>query len=225
MQETIMKHPSYGMLSFHRVTGAATPLFGSSIQHRDTIRLTLKEGEVKRLLNKDWYFGGKELFEVEMSLSQFAELITSLNMGDGIPVTILSTETQKRIKPCPFESKAELHQKEFQEHLRKTYEKSRALLRQVKERFSTKKALTKKEKEEILTTLTILSNDIGSNIDFQLKQFQEQMEKTVQEAKGEIEAFYQNRVMEASKQGLQLQENPVDMIGVDDKEIEENINE
>ena len=197
MQETIMKHPSYGMLSFHRVTGAATPLFGSSIQHRDTIRLTLKEGEVKRSLNKDWYFGGKELFEVEMSLSQFAELITSLNMGDGIPVTILSTETQKRIKSCPFESKAELHQKEFQEHLRKTYEKSRVLLRQVKERFSTKKAL----------------------------KFQEQMEKTVQEAKGEIEAFYQNRVMEASKQGLQLQGNPVDMIGVDDTEIEENINE
>ena len=225
MQETIMKHPSYGMLSFHRVTGAATPLFGSSIQHRDTIRLTLKEGEVKRSLNTDWYFGGKQLFEVEMSLSQFAELITSLNMGDGIPVTILSTETQKRIKSCPFESKAELHQKEFQEHFRKTYEKSRVLLRQVKERFSTKKALTKKEKEEILTTLTILSNDIGSNIDFQLKQFQEQMEKTVQEAKGEIEAFYQNRVMEASKQGLQLQGNPVDMIGVDDTEIEENINE
>ena len=54
MQETIMRHPSYGMLSFHRVTGAATPLFGSSIQHRDTIRLTLKEGEVKRSLNKDW---------------------------------------------------------------------------------------------------------------------------------------------------------------------------
>ena len=90
MQETIKKHPSYGMLSFHRVHGAATPLFGSSVQHRDTIRLTLKEGEVKRSLNTDWYFGGKQLFEVEMSLSQFAELITSLNMGDGIPVTILS---------------------------------------------------------------------------------------------------------------------------------------
>ena len=225
MQETIKKHPSYGMLSFHRVRGAATPLFGSSIQHRDTIRLTLKEGEVKRSLHTDWYFGGKQLFEVEMSLSQFAELITSLNMGDGIPVTILSTETQRKIEPCPFESKAELHQKEFQEHLRKTYEKSRALIRQISERFSDKKALTKKEKEEILNTLDTLSYDIGSNVDFQLKQFQEQMEKTVQEAKGEIEAFYQNRMMEASKQGLQLQGNPVDMIEVGDKEVGENINE
>ena len=164
MQETINKHPSYGMLSFHRVHGAATPLFGSSIQHRDTIRLTLKEGEVKRSLNTDWYFGGKRLFEVEMSLSQFAELITSLNMGDGIPVTILSTEKQGKIESCPFESKAELHQKEFQEHLKKTYEKSRALIRKVKERFSDKKALTKKEKEEILSTLTTLSYDIGSII-------------------------------------------------------------
>jgi hypothetical protein len=225
MQETIKKHPSYGMLSFHRVHGAATPLFGSSVQHRDTIRLTLKEGEVKRSLNTDWYFGGKQLFEVEMSLSQFAELITSLNMGDGIPVTILSTETQRKIESCPFESKAELHQKEFQEHLRKTYEKSQTLLQQVKERLSTKKALTKKEKEEMLTTLTTLSYDIGSNVDFQFKQFQKQMEKTVQEAKGEIEAFYQNRVMEASKQGLQLQGNPVNMIEVDNEEIGENTDE
>ena len=51
------------------------------------------------------------------------------------------------------------------------------------------------------------------------------MEKTVQEAKGEIEAFYQNRMMEACKQGLQLQGNPVDMIEVDNEKVGENTNE
>lgn len=205
------KHPSYGMLSFHRVTGAPTPLFGSSIQHKDTIRLTLKEGEVKRDLHTDWYFGGKQLFEVEMSLSQFAELITSMNMGDGIPVTILSTEAQGRIEPCPFESKAELHRKEFKEHLKRTYEKSQNFIKTISERFSSKKALTKKEKEEILRSLTTLSYDIGSNVDFQFAQFQKQMEKTVQEAKGEIEAFYQNRVYQAVGL-LENNSNPVELI-------------
>lgn len=81
-------HPSFGMLSFSRAHGGHSNLFGSSIQHRDTIHMVLKEGTVSRDLNEDWYFGGPEIVEVEMSQSQFAELITSMNMGSGVPCTI-----------------------------------------------------------------------------------------------------------------------------------------
>ena len=35
-------HPSYGMLQFSRTTGGKTSLFGSSIKHKDTIRLKVK---------------------------------------------------------------------------------------------------------------------------------------------------------------------------------------
>ena len=81
-------HPSFGMLSFSRAHGGHSNLFGSSIQHRDTIHMVLKEGTVSRDLNEDWYLGGPEIVEVEMSQSQFAELITSMNMGSGVPCTI-----------------------------------------------------------------------------------------------------------------------------------------
>ena len=40
----------------------------------------------------------------------------------------------------------------------------------------------------------MIQNDLVSNQEFQLSQFQEQMDKTVQEAKGEIESFYKNRL-------------------------------
>lgn len=41
-------HPSFGMLSFSRVHGGHSNLFGSSIQHRNTIHMVLKEGTVSR---------------------------------------------------------------------------------------------------------------------------------------------------------------------------------
>ena len=51
------KHPSFGMLSFRRTHGGHSNLFGSSIQHNDTIHMVLREGKVTRGLNEDWYVG------------------------------------------------------------------------------------------------------------------------------------------------------------------------
>ena len=66
MFDNIETHPSYGMLQFNRVShSGGTALFGSSIQHKDTITMYLREGEVSRCLNNDHYFGHKQIVEVE----------------------------------------------------------------------------------------------------------------------------------------------------------------
>ncbi len=197
-------HPSYGMLGFYRVTkgGRGTPLFGSSIKHRDTIRLVLKRGHTRRNLNQDWYYGDNTLFEVEMSYSQFAELICAMNVGDGIPVTIRKTMNDRYIPECPFVDRSELHISEFKEHLDETYADSQKLINKVAELFSTKNTFKKSEREEILSMLRQLSNNIGTNQKFQVSQFQEQMEHTVTESKGEIESFFQNKMLQIAQQAL-----------------------
>jgi len=106
--DTSYTHESYGMLGFYRVQGTDRPLFGSSLKHNNTIRLTLKTGVHSRNLNRDWYYGGRTLFEVEMSASQFADLVSNMNVGDGVPVTIKRKENEL-ISECPFENKAETH--------------------------------------------------------------------------------------------------------------------
>lgn len=66
--------------------------------------------------------------------------------------------------------------------------------------------------------LNMLTYDIGSNIGFIADQFNEQMDKTVMEAKGEIESFCQNKInaianaslVEHREEFLKL-ENPVDI--------------
>lgn len=196
-------HPSYGMLGFYRTTcSCAHPLFGSSIKHRDTIHLVLKQGHKRRNLNQDWYYGGSKLFEVEMSYNQFAQLITEMNCGDGIPVTIRSTQNDWKVPDCPFEDKGELHIREFNEHLEEVYNESKQLIKTLEEKFSTKKTFNKKDQEEILRVLRKINQNIGCNQEFQVEQFQRQMDNTVTEAKGEIESFFQNKMYQIAQQAI-----------------------
>lgn len=216
-------HPSYGTLRFNRAYGGKTPLFGSSIEHSNVITMELRHADITRGLNRDDIFGNKPIVEVEMSYSQFAEAITSFGQGTGIPVTIRYTEKDGKIPPCDFVSKREQFTGEFKEHANNAMKKSKELINEVVELFSSKKTLTKADKENILKKLNMLNYDIGSNIGFIADQFNEQMDKTVMEAKGEIEAFCQNKInaiasaalVEHRDEILKL-ENPVDI------EIEED---
>lgn len=211
-------HPSYGTLMFNRAYGGKTPLFGSSIEHSNVITMELKHADITRGLNSDSIFGSGLIAKVEMSYSQFAEAITSFGCGTGIPCTIRYTEKDGRIPECDFVSKREQFTSEFKEQTNKAMQKSKELIDEVAVLFESKKTLTKKDKEEILMKLNMLNSDISSNIGFVADQFNEQMDKTVMEAKGEIESFCQNKInaianaalVEHRDEILQL-ENPVDI--------------
>ena len=199
---TKTSHPSYGTLAFSRITGGVTPLFGSSIEHRDTIAMTLYHADITRGLHSDSIYGNRKIVEVEMSYSQFAEAITSMNMGSGVPVTIRWTEKDGKIPPCDFVSKREQFADEFKEKRKRATDESQQIIKDVAKMFEQKKNLTKADRQEILSKLSKLSMDIGCNMDFIADQFNEQMDKTVMEAKGEIEAFMQNKVNSIASAGL-----------------------
>lgn len=213
-----VNHPSYGTLLFNRAYGGKTPLFGSSIEHSNVITMELRHADITRRLSGDDIFGDKPIVKVEMSYSQFAEAITSFGQGTGIPVTIRYTEKDGKIPPCDFISKREQFIGEFKEQTNKAMKKSKELIDEVAELFSSKKTLTKADKENILKKLNMLNSDIGSNIGFIADRFNEQMDKTVMEAKGEIESFCQNKIntiasaalVEHRDEILKL-ENPVDI--------------
>lgn len=224
MENEYMKHPSYGLLSFSRISGGTTNLFGSSIQHKDTIKLCISECDVKRDLSTDWYHDNGRIIEVEMSYSQFAEAITSMNMGNGVPVTIRWVRGEGRIEPCPFTDKKQQFEEEFKHRLDKANETANQLILNVEKLFEEKKNLTKNDKNEILSMLTKIYQSINGNSDFMYRMFNEQMDKTTTEAKGEIEAFMQNKInsiaqaalVEQREQFLSL-ENPVS-IPIEDNE-------
>jgi hypothetical protein len=198
------KHESYAMLSLSRThNSGGLNLFGSSIKHYDTIRLRISEGEVDRSLSTDWYHTKNiPYIEVEMSYSQFAEAITSLNQGSGVPVTLRQING-KRIEQCPFTNKRQEFEEEFESEMVEMATKLKGLTQKAEEILNSKKVLTKSDKEEILSGIKSLQQEVGSNIPYMQQCFNEQMDKTVLEAKGEVEGFVMNKIITAGLNGLQ----------------------
>lgn len=194
MFENKDKHPSYGMLSFSRRTGGKSSLFGSSIQHSEFIAMTLKHGECCRELSGDHYMGRGVIAEVEMSYSQFAEAISAMNIGDGVPVTVRFTEKDGHVEERPFIGKREQFENEFAEHLEEIKTDVASAKAEIEELFESKKSIGKADKEMIMEKLNHIQNQVGINTEFMYKQFNRQIDKTVMEAKGEVEAFVQNKM-------------------------------
>lgn len=203
MERETFKHPAFGMIGFSRVSGGENTLFGSSIKHNDRIVMKLKHGEQDRDLHNDWYYGRGLITEVEMSYSQFAECITAMNVGDGVPCTIRFTEKDGYI---PYikenKSKREEFRNEFSDTILKAMEQVRDQINEIQKSLDDKRSLGVKDRKEIISKLQQVKYNIGSNLDFCVEQFDEQMEKSTMEAKGEIEAFYQNKINSIAQAAL-----------------------
>lgn len=221
MFENKEKHESYGMIGFSRSYGGERYLFGSSIPHNNVITLTIREGEKDRSLNKDWYHGRRRLIEVEMSQSQFAELITSFGHGDGVPCTIREVMGERK-EECPFNNKRMEFENEVKEHIEEIHADTEKLLKEVAYLFNEKKTLNKADKEKVTDLLNKINREIKSNTPFIMSQFNEQMDKTVKEAKGEVEAFTQNKMHSLALEALKQNNEWIENIKNDVKLIDEN---
>ncbi len=200
---TTDKHETYGMLQISRVqTSKEQNLFGSSISHSNFITLGIYEGYVDRHLNKDWYHSKSiPIIEVEMSYSQFAEAITSLNQGCGTPVTIRMVNGNYT-EPCPHTNKRKQFEAEFEKDMRRLERDLAKLTADAEKILNDKKLPSKTERQQILDAIQSLRQQIRSNIPFVASSFNEQMDKTVLEAKGEIEGFKTHMIISAGIEAI-----------------------
>ena len=190
--EKISKHESYGMVSVHRTHGGMSNLFGSSIQHGNTIRLAINLAEVHRKYNTDFYYPRDQIIEIELSPVQFSELITNMNTT-GVPCTIKKLQG-KRMSECPSVNKKQEFENELVDDMKMISNRMAKLTKRTEEILNSKKAPTKAEKQEILREIDKLHQEVASNLPFAYECFNEQMEKTVGEMKGEIDAFVTHQI-------------------------------
>jgi hypothetical protein len=195
-------HPSFGMIQINRIqSNPSISLFGSSIQHNEVIALRIEHAKVSRNLNRNWYYGTDQVVEIYMSYSQFTRAIMSLNTT-GVPVTI------NRINSKPVEQKKgvintkELFQKEIQHDIDKVLNNSRQACKVATELLKSNKQLNKEQKKELEGLIFKINQDLESNINFIGKSFDEQMDKTITEAHGEIEAFFDAKIQSLGIEAL-----------------------
>jgi hypothetical protein len=201
MKEKTDTHPSYGMIQVNSFSGRRT-FFGSSIQHGGGISITICEGDNIRKINNDWYHAGKELIRVEMSYTQFAEMITASMNTQGVPCSIRRIDG-KSIPAPPFINKRTLYQQEFKEHMQEQAERLDSLVARVDELSKKKGTINKKEINEVKKLVDKAHQDLNDNTHYIANCWNEQLEKTTTEAKGEIEGFVDNKVRQLGIKGLQ----------------------
>ena len=129
-------------------------------------------------------------------------MITSIGNGDGVPCTIHFTERDGYIPQIDYESKIEQHRGEFKDQLSDVKSSIKNAYDIAEELFSSKKTLNKADKQKILDALAKANRDIGCNAEYALDCFNEQMEKSVTEARGEIEAFMQNQIQNIAMKAI-----------------------
>lgn len=206
MEETRESHESYGKIVIRRAKCTpARNLYGSSIKHRNLVQLEIHESYKERMLNNDLLHLGKTLISIEMSMTQFAEMISSVSQGDGVPVTIIYNYG-KYMEECPEINQRQVIDNEFDDIMKK-YQKSFDDLSKIEENI---KSLSKIKQDIILNEFHKFKWLFNNHLPFIKKQFTEHMDKTVLEAKGEIEAY--KKAIKDDTQKISYDDKPEELI-------------
>ena len=92
---TAENHPSFVTVQFSRLSGSKR-FFGSSVTSHSWIRLQIRPATLYHYLGEDSiYATNRSLVEVDLSPAQFAELLTTMNVGSGVPGTLIRFDGKK----------------------------------------------------------------------------------------------------------------------------------
>jgi len=200
-------HPCFGMARLSRVQGTID-LFGSNVKGRNGFT-TLSISQADRLhdYSQDRCHGRKELIEIAMSESQFAEMITTWNQGEGIPVTLLRTSDGplKNIPRIPQQDQTETERAEnlFREETSDAVKGFRSSKDALNKILNKKGAITKGDRIQIEKIFWKVDQWLTDNAPFAVQTFGEATERAVSKAKVEVEAFVSNIVRKTGLDALQ----------------------
>lgn len=186
-------HDAFGMIGMSITSvGGGDTLFGSDLTHPQQIRLCIRRARLDRRLSGDYFHSEDLVAEVSMSHSQFAEMITSPNRGDGLPCTIKyaaarGTPIKKMPEIIPEKSKAEILRNEVRASAKMEMEKIEKAYAQVESIISS--GGSKKDLKAALFTLKCHIENTSGNMEFVVKQAEKTLEKAVSSAKIDVESY------------------------------------
>jgi hypothetical protein len=209
-------HPSYGVISLSRHTcHPPQPLVGSHVKHGNYISLTIKEAKYCKDGMRERFsaVGCRRIAEVCISGVQLGELLTSMNVGEGVPCTIsyaVGDGEYRRPEP-PYESPVAVAHDDMKEKLGSVHAKAKNLAKRAGEILGKPKSkVSSEELKELQGIIYNLNQEMESNIPYYAKCVDEKMETVVSHAKGEIEAFAISTIQKAGLDALGIK--PVVML-------------
>lgn len=202
-EREIHSHPSYGMIGFSRVScSGKVKFFGSDLPVENYIELTIQGAEIDRDLTWDRCHADHQniIAKVRMTPNQWAEMLMSGNINDGVPCTIVEMCNRTVEEEQYFENRKEYTHRMFKQRMQEVA-KTMVEKQQTIRELSKKKTLSADDQRTLNITMDWLTQEMTSNIPFFMQCFQETMDKVVLEAKTEVENAIQSKAMHY---GLQI---------------------
>ena len=197
------ENPAWGLVSFSRVQGGNPVFFGSDVPSDHYITLQVGRASRRHSLGQDWIMeaNGIPIVEVAMTSHQFAELLTSMNVGSGVPCTIRYADGKSVKRLERIETEGDRIKAEFKKNAAKHNE----VIRKNKEGIDVllaKDKLSKADRNAISGLLSHIIMEMDSNRPFYLDQFEDSTAKMVVQAKAEVDAFVTHVVVNAGLEHL-----------------------
>lgn len=200
------EHPSYGMISFGRINGRPTGFYGSEIVPDNYIEMRIYSAYTEKSLTDEKYYAKNMLARVRITPNQFSELITSMNIGDGVPCTIERLPDGRVEEFQATENRKEFIHNTFKERM----VEYRQQLKEYEDRITEltkKKTLSKADIEEVRIATRTMTQEIDSNIPFFMRCFQETMDNIVVESKTAVESAILHKIHVAGLEQLHKENN------------------
>lgn len=188
-------HPAWGMIGASRVSSTpGAPLFDSDILHGHYVVVRLQRTERKRNLMRDFMYGGRRshIVEVAMSEAQWASFVSTMNVGDGVPCTILTVVNE----PMPEVQ----HEPRLAVSMDEVNSAAEKAVGDIKKRFA---VYLEHKTVANLRALESAIRNAPANISFAASSLTEHAENVVQRARADIEAMV---VSKAERLGIDPRE-------------------
>ena len=186
--ETRVQHESFGFIKASRVSGQAQ-LFDSAVDHQHYVTIEIGQAEQVRRYNESYVHGGTRggFISVAMSESQFAQFITSMNVGSGAPCTIQYVAGKRREPPPPDTNTRETFENEVKEQAVKIGADLVKAIAELRGLVDNGKA-GKKDLQAALAKFEFALRGLDSNMPFMMRRFAEGIEKLTDRAKMDLNA-------------------------------------
>lgn len=190
--DKVSNHPAYGMASVNRVRSSGMTLFASDLNHQEVIQMQIFEGQ---MLDRDGVRNPRRaarrpMVEVHFSSAQWATLVSSFGLGDGVPCTITRKTVGETITPPPIavtETTRERFERDIEEAASRQLERLRECLGELSKLVAKGKA-GKRELEALYSSMSSQLGNLPKNLSFTTTLIQESMDNIVAAGKAELEA-------------------------------------
>lgn len=206
------QHDAFGTITMSVASGTKESLFGSDLEHHQTVRIEISRAKLRRTLNHDWISATNAPIVVfEMSHAQFSRFITSSGNGSGTPVTLCKAparEVAAIVMPGikPLESKQDTLRREIVEASRKRLESIQAEVAKLGDILNSGK-IGKRELTALHESLARHVDNLPGSMEFVVRSAEEALAQATHEAKSEIEAFAAHTLQQTGLQALQHTDN------------------